>query len=104
MLLHGSLDVVPLILAFHGLIGDDNTAVEGARICLAIGLGLELIPVYIFNILIESMDIDRSFDHPFWSWKGSFFRNLDGGFAFKILGLFHIFIFYFLWLFGEVYL
>ena len=39
--LHVSLDVVPMILAFHGLVGDDNTAVEGARICLAIGLGLE---------------------------------------------------------------
>ena len=39
--LHVSLDVVPMILAFHGMVGDDNTAIEGARICLAIGLGLE---------------------------------------------------------------
>lgn len=35
--LHGSLDVAPVILCFHGMVGDDNEAVFACRICLFIG-------------------------------------------------------------------
>ena len=62
--LHTSLDVVPMILCFHGMVGDDNAAVNDCRICLGIGV----LHILIFYFLWQFGEIYLKVYHFRQAW------------------------------------